>query len=96
MICRDCGLEFWKEPGSPGYINQCLECEDDVEKVAGRIVGSGRDAPAFEVTSQKIVRATRGTKFGLSVGMVTPPPTGRKVITWRMKNGKRHFHSREE
>jgi len=24
--CRNCGKEFSKPPGSPGYIDQCLEC----------------------------------------------------------------------
>lgn len=51
MTCKDCSKDFIWFKGKPGYINQCVDCSDDVLHLGGNMIWDHKTAPYIEIKS---------------------------------------------
>jgi hypothetical protein len=49
-VCRTCGEEFTWRPGSPGYVDQCKECAEDVPLLKAEVSWENKHTPIVRVT----------------------------------------------
>jgi len=67
LICRDCGEEFQFKRDKPGYVNQCEDCAEDVERVGGNMIWSHKTAPEIEIKPMEQAKqfAKASKRFGV-------------------------------
>lgn len=56
-------------PGKPGYVNQCVDCADDVPLLGGNMIWSHKTAPEIEIKSMAAAKvfASKTRRFGAGV-----------------------------
>lgn len=91
MICRDCTAEFEMTFNKPGFINQCVDCADDVELLGGNMVWHHKTAPELEIKSfaeaKRFASKTKRFGFGVTSCIVASKLTPESRESSKSKSG---------